>query len=80
MNRTEYIMKKPVIRIILSIYRYVVIETISIVKNYGIRGLIKRRGKKFIVILVCYYMVRDVFLYIVLPFLMLNGFFNWLWY
>jgi hypothetical protein len=59
--------------ILVRIYRYYVIDSIFIVKNFGIKELIRKRGWKFLLIIVSYYAVRDSIVYILLPYLLANG-------
>jgi hypothetical protein len=59
--------------ILVRIYRYYVIDSIIIVKNFGIKELIRKRGWKFLLIIVSYYAVRDSIVYILLPYLLANG-------
>jgi len=59
--------------ILVRLYKYYVIDSIIIVKNFGIKELIRKRGWKFLLIIVSYYAVRDSIVYILLPYLLANG-------
>jgi hypothetical protein len=59
--------------ILVRLYKYYVIDSIIIVKNFGIKELIRKRGWKFLLIIVSYYTVRDSIVYILLPYLLANG-------
>jgi hypothetical protein len=58
---------------LFKLYRYYVIDSILIVKNEGFKELLKKRGWKFLLIIVSYYAVRDTVLYIILPYLIASG-------
>jgi hypothetical protein len=59
--------------ILVRLYKYYVIDSIIITKNFGIKELIRKRGWKFLLIIVSYYTVRDSIVYILLPYLLANG-------
>jgi hypothetical protein len=59
--------------ILVRLYKYYVIDSIIITKNFGIKELIRKRGWKFLLIIVSYYAVRDSIVYILLPYLLANG-------
>ena len=59
--------------ILVRLYKYYVIDSIIIAKNFGIKELIRKRGWKFLLIIVSYYAVRDSIVYILLPYLLANG-------
>jgi hypothetical protein len=59
--------------ILVRLYKYYVIDSIIIVKNFGIKELIRKRGWMFLLIIVSYYAVRDSIVYILLPYLLANG-------
>lgn len=42
-------------------------DWVSIWKKEGIRALIKQKGWKVVTFIFCYYLIRDTFLYIILP-------------
>lgn len=60
---------------LFRLYRYYVIDSVMIVKNSGLRGLVRRRGLKFLLVIVGYYLVRDSLIYLVIPFCVAKGLF-----
>lgn len=50
------------------------IDVAESLKQNGLRVTIKRYGWKFFAIIFCYYLVRDVTLYIVIPWLIARHF------
>ena len=58
---------------IYKIYKYYIIDSIIILKNEGFRILLRKRGTKFIMIIVGYYLIRDSILYIIIPYLIASG-------
>jgi hypothetical protein len=46
----------------------------EIFKKEGFKGLAKQKGKKILIAFVLIYFIRDVILYIILPFLVVKGF------
>lgn len=58
---------------LFRLYKYYVFDSVIIIKQHGFRELIRRRGKKFLLIIVGYYLVRDSLLYVVIPFLVARG-------
>jgi hypothetical protein len=59
--------------ILFRLYKYYIIDSIIIVKNHGLKELFKRRGWKFLLIIISYYAVRDSIIYIVIPYLITKG-------
>lgn len=59
----------------LRLFRYAVIDSLRIVKRYGLRELLRQRGWRFVVSVIAYYLVRDTLLYIVLPLCLARGLF-----
>ena len=59
--------------ILFKFYKYYIIDSIIIVKNHGLKELFKRRGWKFLLIIVSYYAVRDTVIYIIIPYLVAKG-------
>ena|GEM_PF-1209958 len=57
----------------VRLYRYVVLDSLRIVKAHGLRELLRQRGWKFVVGIVAYYLVRDTLLYLVLPLCLARG-------
>jgi len=59
---------------LFRVYKYYLIVSIIIIKNSGIKELIRKRGWMFLLIIIFYYAVRDFILYIIIPFLIVEGF------
>jgi len=59
--------------ILLRFYKYYIIDSIIIAKNHGIKELFKRRGWKFLLIIISYYAVRDTVIYLIIPYLVAKG-------
>jgi len=59
--------------ILFKFYKYYIIDSIIIVKNHGLKELFKRRGWKFLLIIISYYAVRDSVIYIIIPYLIAKG-------
>lgn len=53
----------------VRLYRFAVVESLLIVKERGLRELLRRRGWKFVAGVIAYYCVRDTLIYVVLPLL-----------
>jgi hypothetical protein len=45
----------------------------NLIKDKGFRSFIKAKGWKFVAAIVLFYLVRDTFLYIILPILVFNN-------
>lgn len=58
---------KPKRRLLDRLTPRYLLEVKDVFKESGIRGVIKRFGWKIFAIFFCYYLVRDVTLYILLP-------------
>jgi hypothetical protein len=58
---------------LFRLYRYYIIDSILIVKNEGFRELFKKRGWKFLMIIISYYAVRDTVVYLIIPYLIAKG-------
>ena len=58
---------------LFRLYKYYVIDSIIIVKNSGLKELIKQRGWKFLLVIISYYAVRDTLVYIVIPYFLAKG-------
>lgn len=59
--------------ILVRFYKYYIIDSIIIVKDHGIKELFKRRGWKFLLIIISYYAVRDTLIYLIIPYLVAKG-------
>lgn len=60
---------------ILKLYKHYIIDSVLILRQHGMKELIKRRGWKFLALIFAYYLVRDTLIYIVLPLCVAKGFF-----
>lgn len=58
---------------LFRLYRYYIIDSIVIVKNFGLKELVRRRGLKFLFVILGYYLVRDSLIYLVIPFCVAKG-------
>lgn len=74
LNRRIYL--KPFISnfILFRLYKYYIIDSILIVKKEGFRQLFRKRGWKFLLVIISYYAIRDTIIYIILPYLLARGF------
>ncbi len=59
--------------ILFRLYKYYISDSIMIAKNHGIKELFKRKGWKFLLIVISYYAVRDTLIYLVIPYLAAKG-------
>ncbi len=48
------------------------IEWWEIIKTEGVKAFIKEKGWKFLIAFILFYFVRDVTLYIIIPYLIVN--------
>ncbi len=53
--------------LLYRLYQYYILDSIVIVREEGLKMLIRKRGLKFFGVICAYYLVRDTLLYIVLP-------------
>ena len=60
---------------LFSLYKYYIIDSVIIIKNRGFKELLRTRGFKFILVVIGYYIIRDSFIYLVIPFLAASGLF-----
>jgi hypothetical protein len=49
-------------------------EWTKLLREKGIKGFIREKGWKVVVLIFAYYLVRDTTLYIIIPFLVTQGF------
>lgn len=54
-------------------YKHYIIDSIFIVKQFGFKELLRRRGWKFFLVIVGYYLIRDTLVYIIIPFCIAKG-------
>lgn len=50
-------------------YKYFILDSVAIIRVSGFATFIKTRGWKVIAVVITYYLIRDTFLYILLPYL-----------
>jgi len=60
---------------LFRLYKHYIIDSILIVKEFGFKELLRRRGWKFFLVIVGYYLVRDTLVYIIIPFCIAKGLF-----
>jgi hypothetical protein len=60
---------------LFSVYKYYIIDSVLIIKNRGLKELLRTRGLKFILVVIAYYIARDSMIYLVIPFLVARGLF-----
>ncbi len=53
---------------LFRLYKYYVLDSNYIVKNYGFKTLLGLRGIKFLLFTILYYLIRDSILYLIIPF------------
>ncbi len=56
-------------------YKRYIIDSLLMIKRFGFKEFARRSGKRFIMAIVAYYLVRDTLLYIVIPFCIAKGVF-----
>lgn len=61
---------------LFRLYKHYVIDSILIIKEFGFKALLRRRGLKFVLVIVAYYLVRDTILYILIPYGVARGLFG----
>ena len=49
-------------------------QWLAIYKNEGFKALLKKKGWSVIIAIILFYLVRDTFLYVLLPYLAFNQF------
>ena len=49
------------------------IEWWSIIKTEGVKAFVKQKGWKFLVAFILFYLIRDVTLYIIIPYLIIDN-------
>ena len=57
----------------LRFYRYVVLDSLLILRRHGARELLRRRGWRFAGAVLGYYIVRDTLIYVLLPLWIARG-------
>ncbi len=61
---------------LFRLYKHYIIDSILIIKDFGFKELMRRRGKKFLLVIIAYYFVRDMLIYVIIPYLIARGFFS----
>ncbi len=60
---------------IFKLYAHYLVDSILLVKQFGCKELLRRRGKKFFYAIIGYYLVRDMVLYLIIPYAVARGLF-----
>ena len=60
---------------IIKLYKHYIIDSILLVKQFGFKELLRRRGKKVFYAVIGYYLVRDTVLYLIIPYAVARGLF-----
>jgi len=60
---------------LFRLYKHFIIDSVLIVKEFGFKELIRRRGYKFFLAICAYYLVRDTLIYILIPLCIAKGIF-----
>jgi hypothetical protein len=63
------VQKNPLLRL----YRHYVIDSVLILRQRGLRELVRQRRWKFLLLLAGYYLVRDTIFYVAIPLLVARG-------
>ena len=48
----------------------------AIIKNEGVKAFVKKKGWKFLIAFILFYLIRDSILYIIIPYLIINKIVN----
>lgn len=76
-GKSSGILKRiPLLGFLFGLYKFYIIDSLLIVKNHGFKTLLQQRGKKLFLVVFSYYLIRDTFLYILLPYAIAQGFFT----
>ncbi len=49
-------------------------EWTALIREKGLKGFVREKGWKVVILIFAYYLVRDTTLYIIIPFLIAQGF------
>ena len=60
---------------LFRLYKHYIIDSVLIVKDFGFKELMRRRGKKFLLVIIAYYSVRDMLIYVIIPYCIASGLF-----
>ena len=58
---------------VFRIYKHYIIDSIMIVRRNGFKELIRQRGRRFLLIIFTYYLVRDALVYVFIPYCIAQG-------
>lgn len=50
-------------------YKFFILDSVAIIRESGFKTFLQKRGWKVIAVVITYYLIRDTFLYILLPYL-----------
>lgn len=75
MSAITFVAKTLQQNLIITLYKYYIIDSILVVKQFGFKELLRRRGKKFFYAIIGYYLVRDTVLYLIIPYAVARGLF-----
>lgn len=56
--------------ILIRLYKFYIIDSILIAKREGFKTLLKKRGWKVFAIIICYYVIKDSIVYLLIPYLL----------
>ena len=63
---------------LFRLYKYYVIDSIDIVRNYSFKTLLELRGAKILLLIILYYLIRDSILYLIIPFFIATEFMKYM--
>ncbi len=63
---------------LFRLYKYYVIDSIYIVRNYSFKTLLELRGAKILLLIILYYLIRDSILYFIIPFFIAKEFIKYM--
>ncbi len=75
MNTLTIVSKTIQQNFLFRLYKHFIIDSIIVIKQFGFKELLRRRGKKFFLIIFSYYLFRDTLVYIVIPLCVAKGLF-----
>lgn len=61
--------------ILFRLYKFYFFDSLVILKRQGWKALMRERGKKVLLIVFSYYLVRDTIVYIIIPYCIARGLF-----
>jgi len=59
---------------LFRLYKYYLLDSIYVVRNYGFKTLLALRGFKILLFIIFYYIIRDSILYLIIPFFIAKEF------